>query len=111
MEHTISISQPYFKYMKKGYKTIEGRLNKGKFADFKKGDMLNIINNDNKFKVKIKDINKYKSFKEYLTFEGLKKTLPNVNTLEEGVNVYYKFYTKEDEEKYGILAITIKKIK
>ena len=45
------------------------------------------------------------------TFEGLKKTLPNINTLEEGVNVYYKFYTKEDEEKYGILAITIKKIK
>ena len=111
MEHSITISQPYFKYISEGKKKIEGRLNKGKFSQFKNGDILNIINNDNKIKVKIKKINKYKSFEVYLMQEGLKRTLPNTKTIEDGIDIYHKFYTKEDEDKYGILAITIKKIK
>ena len=62
------------------------------------------------FRKIIKIVN-YKSFREYLTQEGLKRTLPSIKTLDEGVNIYYQYYTKENEDKYGILAIYIKLIK
>ena len=38
-------------------------------------------------------------------FEGLKKTLPNINSLEEGINIYHEYYSEEDEYKYGVIAI------
>ena len=40
--------------------------------------------------------------------EGLKRTLPDIKTIEDGIAIYHKYYTKEDETKYGILAIYIK---
>jgi ASC-1-like (ASCH) protein len=40
--------------------------------------------------------------------EGLKRTLPNIKTLNEGVNIYYQYYSKEQEKEFGILAIYIK---
>ena len=40
--------------------------------------------------------------------EKLKNCLPGIDTIEEGVSVYYKYYKKEDEDKYKIIAINIK---
>ena len=49
-------------------------------------------------------------FEEYLSMEGLRKTLPLVKTIKEGCNIYYQYYTREQEQQYGILAIYVKKI-
>ena len=108
--HEITVKEPYFYYIKKRKKTIEGRLNTGKFSLFKKDDILKIINGDNYVIVKIKKIKKYSSFEEYLSQEGLKRTLPNIKTINDGVNIYHKFYSQENENKYGVLAIYLKKI-
>ena len=108
--NTISVNNIYFNYIKNNKKTIEGRLNTGKFSTFKKGDKLKIVNGDDYIIVKIRKIKKYLSFEEYLSQEGLKRTLPNIKTIKDGINIYYNFYTKENEDKYGILAIYIKKI-
>ena len=40
--------------------------------------------------------------------EGLKRTLPGFNSINDGVNIYYSFYSKEQENMYGVLAIEIK---
>ena len=34
--------------------------------------------------------------------------LINIKTINDGVNIYRQFYSKKDEEKYGIIAIKIK---
>jgi len=102
----ISISQPWSNYIKEGKKTIEGRLNKGKFSELKKNDLLSI--NDGECLVKIKKIIHYKSFEEMLIFEGLRHVLPNVENLAAGVKIYHKFYTYDDENKYGVIAIKLK---
>ena len=107
----INVSEPWFTFMKKGKKRIEGRLNKGTFSELKKGDIIQFNNNDNNFKVKITGIKHYNTFHEYLTMEGLKRTLPGIKTIEEGVNIYYKYYTKEMENQYKILAIYVKRQK
>ncbi len=106
----INVSEPWFSYLKNKKKKIEGRLNKGTFASLEKGEIVKFVNNKDSFKAKIKKIVKYNSFEEYLTQEGLKRTLPNIKTIEEGCDIYYKYYTKEQEREYKIVAIYIKKI-
>jgi ASC-1-like (ASCH) protein len=110
----INVSEPWFSLMKNKKKKIEGRLNKGTFAELKKGEIVKFVNNNNSFKAKIKKIVKYNTFEDYLSQEGLKRTLPNkpkVISIDEGCDIYYKYYTKEQEKEYKILAIYIKVIK
>ncbi len=106
----INISEPWFSLIKNKKKKIEGRLNKGVFATLEKGEVIKFVNNDKSFNVKIKKIVKYNSFEEYLSQEGLKRTLPNIKTIKEGCDIYYKYYTKEQEKEFKILAIYVKVI-
>jgi len=108
--HEISVQEPYFSYIKNKRKTIEGRLNTGKFSSFKKGELLKIINDNEYVTVKIRKLKKYSSFVEYLSLEGLMRTLPNIYTIKDGVNIYRQFYSRENEKKYGVLAIYMKRI-
>lgn len=105
--YKINIQEPYFSFIACGQKIIEGRLNKGIFKKLKAGDMLN-INGIADFK--IIRITKFKNFLEMLNGEGVKNVIPDKISALEAVNVYYKFYTKEDEKKFGVLAIKIKNL-
>jgi ASC-1-like (ASCH) protein len=112
MEATYSkhLSEPWFSLINLGLKTVEGRLNKGDFSQMKIGETIEWKNDDFKersFISKIVAKREYKSFKDYLETEGLNKCLPGIPSLEHGLSVYYKYFTKEDEEKYGIVAISI----
>jgi len=114
---TKNISEPWFSLIKVGLKTVEGRLNKGDFALLNKGDSIKIVNTDTDFgfmrdyEIKITSIHKYNSFKEYLEKEKLEKCLPGIDTIEDGIKVYYKYYSKEDEDKYKIIAIRFRIVK
>ena len=111
-EYIKHLSEPWFSLIKLGIKKCEGRLKKGDFADIKKGDYIIFKNNDfgfiRSYRVKIISIINYNTFKEYLKNESLEKCLPGIDTLEQGINIYYKYYTKEDEEQYKIVAIRLK---
>ena len=56
-------------------------------------------------RVLVTHISQYSTFKEYLNNDQLRICLPGVDSLEEGEKVYYKYYNKEDELKFKILAI------
>lgn len=111
----INVSQPWFRHIRNGVKTVEGRLNKGKFRDMKSGDVLVISNTsgkrdsskNNKVVAVVTKINQYDSFEEYLSREGLNSTLPGIKTISEGMAVYRQFYSPEDELKFGIAAVHI----
>jgi len=104
----IKVQEPWFSLIKTKKKKIEGRLNKGLFATLKKSDIVTFVNNNDSFNARIKKIKKYNTFEEYLSQEGLKRTLPGINTIKEGCDIYYKYYNKEQESQYKILAIYIK---
>jgi ASC-1-like (ASCH) protein len=105
---SINVQEPYFSFIKEEKKTVEGRLNKGKFSDIKVGDIC-VINN--KIEVEVIGKRHYKTFQEMISVEGIKKVIPNVDSIEEAVAVYYKFYTKEKEIEHGVIAIEIKILK
>jgi len=100
----INVQEPYFSNILSGEKTVEGRLNKGKFLDLQVGDTLR-INDEVEYKVLEKNI--YPSFREMIEKEGLKNVIPDKNTVEDAVAVYHKFYSEEDEFKYGVVGIKI----
>ena len=54
---------------------------------------------------KVTQLVKYKTFKEYLTSEGLGNTLPGTDSVVDGIRVYRKYYTREQEKEYGIVAV------
>jgi len=105
--YEINVQEPYFTYIKDGLKTVEGRLNKGKFLEMNIGDEL-ILNNVIKLEVVNKNV--YKTFRDMISSEGMENVIPNAKTLEEAENVYYGFYSKEDENNFGVAAILVKLI-
>lgn len=80
----------------------------------KKGDNIIFTNNDFEFLrtfcCKITSVHNYSSFEEYLEKETLKNCLPGINTIDEGVSIYYKYYKKEEEDKYKIKAFRLRVI-
>ena len=49
----VHVNRIWFEFIREGKKTIEGRLNKGKFKDMKIGDIISFVNDANKVKVQI----------------------------------------------------------
>jgi ASC-1-like (ASCH) protein len=103
-----NVSEPWFSLINKKIKTVEGRLNKGDFAKMNVGDFIVFTNNESdfeqKFKVQIKNISSYDTFEAYLEDKKLEKCLPGIDTMEDGLEVYYKYYTKSDEQEFKIKA-------
>jgi len=103
-----NLSEPWFSLIKLKIKTVEGRLNKGDFANMNIGDSILFSNNElgfeRKFKIKIKNIAYYDNFQTYLENETLDKCLPGIDNIKNGLKVYYKYYKKSDELEYKIKA-------
>ena len=119
------VQEPWFSLIKNGLKSVEGRLNKGDFANMKPGDIVTWTNNlkikkngkeiqkCRKVKTVITAIANYTSFYNMIKTERIKNTLPipEIKTVQQGVdNVYYKFYSPKDEKEKGVKAIRVKVI-
>lgn len=110
-----SILEPWFSLILLGLKTVEGRRNKGKFKEMKVGDIIQWNNFNFKPRsilTRITGKAEYPTFREYLEKEGLDKCLPGMEKfgIEDGLSIYYKYFTKEDEKEFGVVAIRIEPI-
>ena len=104
---------PTFDLISSGVKTVEGRKNSLKYQKYKPGDFLNFINGEQTLMTLITKINKYSDVEEYLRKETLKRALPCVKTIKEGVKMY-NMWTNPSERNmlrkkygYGFLGIHI----
>ena len=115
VEYKKHLSEPWFSLIKLGLKKCEGRLRKKDFAKMKKSDIIVFSNDDfsfsREFRCKITSIYNYNTFEEYLEKEKLEKCLPGIDSLEDGVNIYRKYYSKKDEDLYKIVAIRLQLLK
>ena len=110
--YTEYVIEPWFSHICEGKKTIEGRKNNGRFKTMKEGETILFKNQDSTKSILTEVVGKriYPSFKSYLETETLNKCLPGIKDIIEGQNIYYNFYSIEDELKYGVVAIEIKSI-
>ncbi len=110
--YSKNVSEPWFSLISLKLKTVEGRLNKGDFKEMQVGDTIEWTNTElgtRSFKTRVVRKTLYKSFKEYLDSEDINRCLPGIDAAH-GPDIYYKYYTVEDEQKYGIVAIELEKI-
>jgi ASC-1-like (ASCH) protein len=112
--YILHLSEPWFTLINLGLKTVEGRKNSGKYADMKVGEIIKWTNDDFDYRsCRTKIIRKevYETFQEYLEKEGLINCLPGMPDMDTGLSVYYKYYTRYEEGKFGVVAIKLELIK
>lgn len=100
-----------FRLMKEGIKTLEGRLNDEKRSQMKIGDYIvfeNIDNREDKIKTKILDKYLFDNFDQMTLFIDKEMLGFDKNDSDRKVvDTYRKIYSKEKEEKYGVLILKI----
>ena len=110
MKYNMNLNNGPFKSIKNGTKVIELRLNDEKRKLLKVGDEIEFTNRDTNEKLSVDIINLHK----YPSFEELYKHFDKV---EMGYNKdepaepkdMEAYYPKEEQDKYGVLGIEIRK--
>ena len=109
MEHKMRLHNDPFIKIKNGTKTVELRLNDEKRSLVKIGDTIEFTNRSNEetIVVDVIDIKKYNSFEElYNHFNKIEMGYNEEDTVDP--KDMEKYYTKEEQDKYGVLGIVIK---
>lgn len=107
MQYPFNVKEPYKTFLLNWQKTIEWRLNKWKFINMKKWDILQF---DSWEKFIVENVSHYQSFKEMIQILWRENIIPDAKDDEEARNVYYRFYTPEDEKKFWVVWIQVKRI-
>lgn len=103
-----------------GRKTVEGRLKRGKFAEYRVDDVIKLrrdVRGDDgvlcdgkpdQARVKIVAIREYPDFLSLCRAEGYERVIPHAASAEEAAEEYDKYYSAEDQAECGVLAVEIK---
>ena len=112
MEYDMKLKEKPFNAIKEGTKKIELRLYDEKRAKINLNDYIvfhRIDNEEETLKVKVVGLLRYNSFEDLFKYVDYNLSGP-ANSLEEKLDNIHKIYTKEEENKYGVLAICIELI-
>lgn len=112
MKHEMKLNNGPYVNIKNDTKTIELRLNDDKRQLLKIKDLIEFTNNETleQMLVEIQNLYHYPSFDElYKHFDKVSMGYKE-NDVADPKDME-KYYSKEEQEKYGVLGIEIKKIK
>ena len=114
MVYKMKLKSKYYECMLKGTKRIEIRLYDEKRKKIQLGDTIEFFklpDLQDSFKVKVVGLLRYNSLKDMLKDFDVAVLADKSMTKEELTEVFNEIYTKEDQEKYGVLGISIDFIK
>ena len=120
-DHIRHLCDPWLNFIAKKGKGIYARPYAHDVRGLKKGDYITFVNESSNIirviTVKITDIEHFISFEEYLHavisdskcsyLTNSYKDLDSIKSVEEGIVLYREFYSKEDEQTYGVVAIKV----
>lgn len=111
MQFEMKLREGPFYSIERGVKTVEIRLNDEKRQQLHVGDIITftLVNDEEeKIETEVVALHKFCTFKE-LFVSPLRDQCGAIHyTVEECVESMYQYYSKEQEEKYGVLAIELK---
>ena len=108
MEMTVHLHKEVFDIVSEGVKDVEVRLNDEKRRQLKVGDKLIFISRGNyidQITATVKKLVYFKDFVEVTKAYEMKRIYLEDTTLEEYLELMNKFYSKEEQEKLGVVAI------
>lgn len=104
----LRIQQEYFDYIRKGTKTVEGRIAYPSLKTVNVGDTILFECSTESLSCRVVAIFNYESFQEMLEARGIQNCLPGVTDIAAAVKIYLSFPRYADLEKiYGVIAFTI----
>ena len=113
MIHEMKLQPEYFNFILNGTKRIEIRLNDEKRQNIKLGDKIKFLKEpdlNESFEAQVIGLLRYNSFEEMFKDYDISILSDKSMTKEELIGVLEQFYTKEKQEKYGVLGIRIELI-
>lgn len=108
--HKLICNEPWFSFIRKGIKPVEGRKNTPKHQKIHAGDLIDFSNGQENFLAQVVEVKSYVSLEDYLKDVTFQKALPSVTSFEEAVNVYLQWSTPDEIRKSGFLGIFVKPI-
>ena len=106
--HNMTVKQPYFEYLRSGYKTIELRLYDSKRQQIVPGDTITFANGDLSFQVEVKGLVRAANFESLFEIIDVKKT--GLENNKNAIEIMEQFYDKEAQEKFGVVGIVVETI-
>ena len=105
--HEMKLQERYFNYILNGTKKIELRLNDEKRSLIKLNDVIKFKNEvtNETFEVKVVGLLRYNSFNDLFDDFDIEVLADKEMTKKELLDVLEQFYTKDKQEKYGVLGI------
>ncbi len=113
MKHEMKLRAVYYDKIKSGEKIYEIRLNDEKRRDIDVGDVIvfkKLPELSESLETVVADLIYFKSFKEMIDTLPLEKVGFPSESKTEVEDIYHEFYSVEEENKYGVLAIKVKVI-
>lgn len=111
MIHEMKLRPQYYEYILNGTKRIELRLNDEKRSKIRIGDTI-IFKKEpeltNSFKAEVVDLLYYSSFASLFGDYPVEVLADKSVTKKELLETLETFYTKSNQEKYGVVGIKIK---
>ena len=108
MIHRLKLQPKYYNFILNGTKRIEIRLYDEKRKNIKLGDTIKFLKETDltdSFCSKVVGLLRYNSFEEMFKDFDISVLSDKTMTKEELINDLEQFYTKEKQEKYGVLGI------
>ena len=110
MKHEMKLQPEYYNFILNGTKRIEIRLFDEKRQQIKIGDTIKFLKEpdfNESFNAKVTGLLRYNSFEDMFKDYDISVLSDESMTKGELISVLEQFYTKEKQEKYGVLGIRI----
>jgi len=107
----IKLSDPWFAYVRDGVKTFEGRCRWKQAAQIRAGDTLLVTRADaaESFQARVVAVHAFRTFEDALNALGLARTLPGVESVSAGVEVYKQFVSLKTQREHGVVMVEVKR--
>lgn len=108
MEMIVHLDEDVFEIVRKGIKDVEVRVNDEKRRQLKEGATLVFLKrplDDEEIRVKVTKLDYYDNFLELVKHYEMKRLYLESYTKEMWLSEMKRFYTDEEQAKYGVVAI------
>ena len=112
MEMICHLDEDIYSLVDKGIKDVEVRVNDEKRRKLNIGDNVIFINRGNEnetLTTTILSLDYYDNFEELVRHYDIERMYTKDITKEDFVKLLERFYTKEEQEEYGVVALVLKK--
>lgn len=113
MEMYVHLDSDIFEVVDKGIKCVEARVNDEKRRKLNIGDKLIFLKRPDeidRIDAVVEDLAYYKDFSEMVNYYTMDELYLGEYSKEDFINLLKRFYTDEEQEKYGVVAIKFKKL-